>query len=601
MNKELIKQKKVIFLISFFSLSILFIYSAINPINHDKSIQLIEDTKGEPVLLIADDPLQSITIDPQKLTASTYIGGGDWEGLGDMALDSSGNIYICGGTMSPLFPNTTDAYDPTHNGGYDVFIVKFSADGSQLLYSTFLGGSNHDYAQSIALDSSNNVYICGVTHSKNFPIKHAYDSTHNGTTDAFVAKLSADGSELLYSTFIGGTDNDYVDDIVLDRSNNVYITGSTHSANFPTTPTAFDSTYGGYSNEVYLYPWGLYRFFGDAYVSKISTNGSKLLYSTFIGGSGDELSRGITLDSSENIYITGETWSDDFPTTSTAYNTTYGGSSDGFITKISANGTSLVYSTFIGGSKYDHIESLTLDSSDNLYLYGETKSSDFPTTTNAYDQTFNGGNGWVQDSHFYFDQRGGDSFVTKLAADGSTLLYSTFIGGSDDEMSGACILDSGNRLYITGMTRSSDFPLVPNESAVIDTEYFDIYAVKLAADGSALQASTFIGGNYIEIGSYGSVLNSAGNLCITGCTFSYDFPVTENAYQKECKGRYDVFLSIINLPDWVPDKSSTTSTTQKTTTTFSTTNGTIGFEMFPVLAIIGTMAVLYKRRSILSK
>jgi hypothetical protein len=385
------------------------------------------------------DESKDLIIDP--LVYSTFVGGSEYDWGSSIAVDSSGNAFVTGGTSSPEFP-TVNAYNSTYGGsddwGGDCFVFKLSADGSTLLYSTFIGGRNHDWASSIAVDTSGNAYVAGGTESPDFPSVNAYDSTYGGgNMDCFVFKLSADGSTLLYSTFVGGSDGDVGNSIAVDSSGNAYVTGGTESPDFPTV-NAYNSTHGGGSDD-----WG-----GDCFVLKLSADGSTLLYSTFIGGRNHDWASSIAVDSSGNAYVTGDTSSPDFLTVN-AYNSTYGGGDDCFVFKLSANGSTLLYSTFIGGSEYDWASSIAVDSSGNAYVTGWTESPDFPTVR-AYNSTYGGGGGFLAPS--------GDCFVFKLSSNGSTLLYSTFIGGSEYDWASSIAVDSSGNAFVAGYTESPDFP-----------------------------------------------------------------------------------------------------------------------------------------------
>ncbi|MFX0065643.1 MAG: SBBP repeat-containing protein [Candidatus Hermodarchaeota archaeon] len=461
------------------------------------------------------DSSRAIIIDPLFLNISTFIDGNLDDHGRSLALDSANNVYLTGQTGSSDFPTTPGAYDTTHNGEKDVFVCKLSPDGTTLVYSTFIGGTEDDRGYSLALDSVNNVYLTGETNSISFPTTPgAYDTTHNGAEDVFFCKLSPDGTTLVYSTFIGGIGFDYGCSLALDSENDVYIAGET-LGDFPTTSGANDTTYNG--------------GFTDIFVCKLSADGSNLLYSTFIGGSYSDSVHSLALDSSNNVYLTGWTDSSDFPITPDAYDTTYNDNSysDVFFCKLSPDGTTLVYSTFIGGNNRDYGLSLALDSINNVYLTGRTGSSDFPTTPGAYDTTYNGEK---------------DVFVCKLSPDGTTLVYSTFIGGNNTEYGLSLALDSINNVYLTGYTYSSDFPTTPG---AYDTTHNgwgeDVFFCKLSPDGTTLVYSTFIGGTEDDRG-YSLALDSANNVYLTGETNSISFPTTPGAYDTTHNGRPAVFV-----------------------------------------------------------
>ena len=318
-----------------------------------------------------------------SLVYSTFLGGSsDDEEGGDVAVDGSGCAYVTGYTASSDFP-TQSAYDASYNGGYDVFVTKFSGAGNSLVYSTFLGGSGNEEGYSIAVDGSDCVYVAVTTSSSNFPTRNAYDATYNGgNCDVLVTKLAATGNTLDYSTFLGGTSDDYGFGIAVDGSGCAYVAGETKSSNFP-VQSAFDASYNG----------GEY----DVFLAKFSLAGSSVIFSTFFGGSNEDNGFGVAVDSSGCAYLTGVTYSSDFPTEN-AYDATldFG---DVFVTEFSAEGNTLVYSTFLGGGDDDEGFRIAVDGSGCAYITGGTPSSDFPTQ-NAFDASYNG----------YID-----AFVTKLS------------------------------------------------------------------------------------------------------------------------------------------------------------------------------------------
>jgi hypothetical protein len=462
---------------------------------------------------------EELIIDP--LLYSTFIGGSGEDRVEAMALDIFGNTYVTGHTYSPDFP-TVNAFNSTHGGGYtDCFVLKLSANGSDLLYSTFIGGQDFEYAYSIAVDASGNAYVTGGTNSSGFPTVNAYNSTHGGSPDCFVLKLSANGSTLLYSTFIGGSGHDSGHSIALDTSGNTYVTGYTESADFPTV-NAYDSTSNGAH---------------DCFVLKLSANGLTLLYSTFIGGESFDHASSIAVDASGNTYVTGYTESADFPTVN-AYDRTYHHSmqldrpGDCFILKLSADGSTLVYSTFVGGSTLDLGESIAIDSSGNAYVTGRTSSYDFPTI-NAYDSI----------------NEGGDCFVLKLSANGLTLLYSTFIGGEDPDYAHSIAVDASGNAYVTGGTESPDFPTVNAYNSTHGGDR-DCYVLKLSANGLTLLYSTFIGGSGSDWG-HSIAIDTDANVYVAGTTESKDFP-TVNCYNATFGGDRDCFILKFHPTDQPP-------------------------------------------------
>jgi hypothetical protein len=454
------------------------------------------------------------------LVYSAVFGGTSNENIQDITVDSDGYIYVIGTTLSSDFPTTPDAYDTTFNGYDDVFVMKLSPLGDMLVYSTFLGGTDADYGNCIAIDTNGYAYILGTTWSSDFPTTpDAYDTTYNGDADVFVAKLSPSGDALVYSTFLGGTSDDNGNSIAVDTNGYAYITGTTWSSDFPTTPGAYDTTYNG---------------FCDVFVSKLSLSGDALVYSTFLGGIDGDYGSSISIATDGCAYITGETFFGDFPTTPGAYDTTFNGSADAFVTKLSPLGDALVYSTFLGGYEFDWGSSIAVDTNGYAYILGTTLSSDFPTTPGAYDTTYNGGP---------------DAFVTKLSPSGDALVYSTFLGGTSDDNS--ITVDTNGYAYITGTTWSSDFPTTPG---AYDTTYngdADVFGTEFSPSGDALVYSTFFGGIG---GDYGNsiAVDINGYAYIVGPTDSTDFPTTPGAYHSPYYGNGDVFVAKFN-PNNLPN------------------------------------------------
>jgi len=461
------------------------------------------------------DVSSELIIDP--LIYSTFVGGYKVDELNGITVDAEKNVYLTGSTESPDFPTTPDCFNDSHNEGgddpNDTFVVKLNPDGSKLLYSTFVGGSGYERGVSIAIDAEQNAYVMGGTKSSDFPTTaDCFDNSFNGEfSDAFVFKLNLNGSELLYSTFVGGSQVDEGKVIVLDHAKNAYIGGNTYSPDFPTTEGCWDDSHNNGS---------------DVFISKLNQDGSSLHYSTFIGGSKRELCGDITLDSLKNVYITGETDSPDFPTTVGCFDASYNGG-DVFVSKLNHDGSAILYSTFVGGDNIEFGNGITLDLENNAYVSGTTFSSDFPTTADCFDNSFNG--------------EFSDAFVFKLSPDGSSLIYSTFLGGKASDNGGNIILDSENNAYIMGRTHSSDFPVTSDSYDGSYNEGGDIYISILNPAGSGLVYSTFVGGKNSEWGS-SIILDSKNNIYIGGVTKSSDFPTTDGCYDGSYNGESDGFV-----------------------------------------------------------
>jgi hypothetical protein len=470
-------------------------------------------------------PGYELIIDP-GVAYSTFLGGTSDEIGNGIAVDAAGNAYIVGTTQSPDYPTTAGAFKRTGAASNfsDVFVAKLNPTGTALVYSTFIGGSDLDWGRAIAIDAAGNAYIAGQTKSSGFPTTNgAFDRTFGipancprcavDNYDAFVTKLNATGSALVYSTFLGGASD--IDDalgIAVDAAGSAYVTGETASADFPTTPGAFRTTRNGAD---------------DAYVTKLNPAGSALVYSTFLGGSQVDFGVRIAVDASNNAYVLGNTSSPDFPTTAGAFDTTQNGGFDIFVTKLNAAGSALVYSTFLGGAGFDSAGGLAIDSAGNAYVSGGTSSADYPVTPGAF-QTVSQSSG------------GGGGFVTKLNATGSALVFSTFLG--DAGVNGIALTPAGN-MWVTGATTSLTFPTTPDafqgflHAGASSTEAF---ITELNSTGSALLYSTYLGGSNTDYGT-DVRLDSAGNVYVTGKTLSSDFPTTPGAFDTVFKGELDIF------------------------------------------------------------
>ena len=387
-----------------------------------------------------------------------------------------------------------------------------------LVYSTYLGGSGPDAGIGIAVDASGKAYVTGETSSLDFPTMNASQPASAGGGDAFVSKLNAAGSALVYSTYLGGSGSDAGTGIAVDGLGNAYVTGQTRSTTFPTTSGAFQTSFGG--------------GFSNAFVSKLNAGGSALAYSTYLGGSRFDLGSGIAVDASGNAYVTGQAGSTNFPITSGAFQTSLRGSGDAFVSKLSAAGSALVYSTFLGGSGFDLGLGVAVDASGNAYVTGETLSSDFPTTSGALQTSFGGGYS--------------DAFVSKLNAAGSALVYSSYLGGRGGDQGSGIVVDASGDAYVTGLTDSADFPTVDP----LQPRYGgggNVFVTKLNAAGSALVYSTYLGGRGGDLGS-GIAVDASGNTYLTGSTGSPDFP-TVNPFQPAKAGAvfaFDAFVAKIS-------------------------------------------------------
>jgi hypothetical protein len=388
------------------------------------------------------------------LAYSTFLGGTSDEFGQGIAVDVAGNAYVTGSTLSSNFPTTGGAYDTSWNNSYDVFVTKLDPAGATLAYSTFLGGGSDEYGSGVAVDVAGHAYVTGHTSSSDFPTTGGADDTSwNNSADVFVTKLDPAGATLAYSTFLGGSSDEYGQGVAVDGAGAAYVTGYTFSGNFPTTGGAYDTS------------WNLSY---DMFVTKLLPTGGALEYSTFLGGSSDDIGQGVAVDGAGAAYVTGYTVSSNFPTTGGAYDTSWNNSVDVLVTKLNSTGGALAYSTFLGGSSDEYGQGVAVDAAGNAYVTGFTHSSDFPTTAGAYDTSWN---------------NSVDVFVTKLNPTGGALAYSTFLGGSSDEYGQGVAVDAAGNAYVTGFTHSSDFPTT---AGAYDTSYNgagDVFVTRIGNSG----------------------------------------------------------------------------------------------------------------------
>ena len=517
--------------------------------------------------IAAYDVGRPLIIDPQ-LVYSTYLGGGGSDYIGGIAVDGSGNVYVVGDTTSLNFPTHTP-YQSASAGLRDVFVTKLDPSGSSLVYSTYLGGSSNEFAGGITLDSSGNAYLTGQTESQNFPLKNAVQGANNGFSDAFVAKLGPFGTNLVYSTYLGGNGDDGGNAIAADNGGNAYVTGFTYSRGvgsspFPTTHGAFQADNGG----------GIGGG-SDAFVTKFDTSGS-LVYSTFLGGHSSEAGNGIALDSSGNACVAGvvedTTYippalpSSDFPILN-AFQPNFNpgiidpfaaGTTDGFVTKLNATGTALIFSTFLGGGFDDSAHAIAVDAANRVYVVGETYSTNFAILNAA--QPILGG--LSPDNTL----PPADAFVTVFATNGASLRYSTYLGGSGyesgfDSYRFGMGIDQFGDIYLAGWTDSPDapdpndpsvvpFPVTPGADQTNSMGLGDAFAAKInpAVPGSnSLVYSTFLSGTSDNRATAVAV-DGSGNFYVAGFTSSTDFPVA-NAFESSYNGgSYDGFIAKFSSP-----------------------------------------------------
>jgi CARDB/Beta-propeller repeat len=453
----------------------------------------------------AYDPSRLLVLDPSVLVYAGFIGGSSNEFIGGIAVDAAGNAYVVGTTSSPVpsFPAKVGP-DLVLGGGVDAFVAKVKADGSDLVYLGYIGGAQDDLGTAIAVDKAGNAYVTGVTESdqSTFPVKVGPSVIHGGQGDAFVCKVKADGTGLVYCGYIGGAGFDAGAGIAVDAAGNAHVAGSATSdeTTFPVKigPTLTHS--GGFDTI-------------DAFVAKIKADGTGLVYLGYIGGAGDDFANAITVDGKGNAYVAGQTNSDQttFPVTvgpDLNYNL---GPSDAFVAKVKPDGTGLVYLGYIGGAGDDGAFGIAVDAAGNAYVAGTTTSDQatFPVKAGP-DLTHNGGR---------------DAFVAKVKADGTALVYAGYIGGAGDDGANGIAVDAAGNAYVTGATDSDANTFVEVETLGLNGSA-DAFAAKVRPDGTGLVWAERLGGSRVDFG-IGIAVDAAGNIYIGGQTQTTDgtFPV----------------------------------------------------------------------------
>jgi hypothetical protein len=471
----------------------------------------------------AYDATKPLYLDP-VLGYSTYLGGSGADyGYGVAVDPASAQAYVTGTTNSVNFPGTTGP----SNGSTDVFVTKLTTQGTGLVYSTLVGGSSSYVSTSqgnaIAIDGSGNAYVGGFTTASDFPTtSNAVQSAAHGGQAGFLFKLNGTGTSLLYGTYLGGsspaTAGDSVQGVALDGSSKVFGTGYIYDTNFPTTSGAFQSSYPGPTNAG-----------SEAFVIELNPSSTSTLpiYSSYLGGTSTRSAGlAIAVNGSDQAVVTGQTSDPNFPTTSGAFQTLFGPPAPhAFVFKMNSGGSAPVYSTFLGSSGQDQGSAVALDGSGNAFVTGAAGSSDFPTTVGAY-----------------LTSSAGGSFVSKLNASGTALLYSTYLGASGADSGSGIAVDSAGDAFVAGTASAGGGPGVVGGGANGGGGPSDAYVLQLNPAGSALKWSTYLGGSGTDAAT-AIALDGAGAAYVTGYTNSTDFPV-QNSYQNALNtGTYDAFVS----------------------------------------------------------
>jgi hypothetical protein len=446
------------------------------------------------------DRSRPLVLDPGFFVYSGVIGGGDADQAFGIAVDSSGNAYVAGEARStaPSFPATVGP-DLSFNGGLkDAFVAKVRADGTGFVYLGYIGGGGIDSATAVAVDAAGNAYVAGITSSSDFPAIRGPGLTHNGGGDAFVTKVNAAGTGLVYSGFIGGAGDDVATGIAVDGAGNAYVAGRTSSDEASFLPKVGPGlTFNGGTT--------------DAFVAKVKSDGTGFVYLGYIGGAGDDVANAIAIDASGRAYVAGTTNSDEtsfLPKVGPdlSFNGASSATTDAFVAKVKADGSGLVYLGYIGGAGDDQAHGIAVDSGGNAYVVGETTSDEvtFPVKMGP-DLVFNGGV---------------DAFVAKIKADGTGLVYAGYIGGTADDVARGVRVDAAGNAYVTGFTSSTTgFPIRVGPDLTYNGGTLDVFLAKVKADGTSLLYAGYIGGWNRDSG-FGLAIDSDGNAYVAGVTTS---------------------------------------------------------------------------------
>lgn len=492
------------------------------------------------------DASRSLVIDP-VVVFSTLFGGVASEGASRLAVDANGNSYIAGITFDTNFPVSPGAFSTPSGGAQagDLYVAKFNSTGTQMVYTSRIGGAFLEGAVGIAIDGAGNAYVAGATKSHDYPttpgaLQRALQGTRGPGTgmDCVVTKLNSAGDALVYSTYLGANRTDACIAIAVDAAGSAHVAGWTSSTDFPTSPTAPQPTTRGGN---------------DVFIAKLNPAGSALTWSTLLGGTRSEEPTSIALDAQGGVYVTGHTNSSlGFPVTAGAYQRTYGGSApqailpmgDAFVAKLNPDGAAFAYVTYLGGARDEVAGSIAVDSQGNAYVAGATTSTNFPTTAQALRGAFSGGGG-----NAVFP--GGDGFVTKLNPAGAALVYSTYLGGSADDWASAIAVDSGGNAWVAGATLSPNFPVSQDATQPayggtdpeINFATGDAFLAQVNPGGTALVFSTFLGGAGDDF-AMGLVVDRAGAAYLAGSSRSRNFATTPGAVQSQYAGANTVAIPL---------------------------------------------------------
>ena len=452
---------------------------------------------------------EKLVVDP--LVYSTYMGGIGTDFPFDIIADGEDGVIVTGYTDGDDFPTTEGVFDQEWNGDFDIFLTRFYLEGSELLYSTYIGGSGEDVAEAILFDAEGEITLAGTTNSDNFPTTEGtFDGDWNGDYDVIILKLNDDGAELLYSSYLGGSGEDIAYAISLDSEGSIVVAGVTQSDDFRTVDGSFDVDYNGDY---------------DAFVSRFNDEGSELIYSSYLGGEDWDWVNSIVMDDDDRAVVVGYTESQNFPTTQQVWDRSYNHWGDAFVTKLDADGSRLAYSTFLGGNSVDDARSVISDGEDGIIVGGSTGSSDFPVSDGAYDQRRSAGD---------------DAFITRMNSSGSEIIYSSFLGAGNDDVCIVLTPDGVGGTILTGWTAANDFPTTGGAYDRSSNGSYDAFIARFNKNASELLYSTYLGGDREEL-ARDIITDGHGGVIVTGTTLSENFPTTDGAFDQNYGGGNDVW------------------------------------------------------------
>ncbi len=466
--------------------------------------------------LPAHDPALPTVIDPELQWAS-FLGGTGFEVAQAVALGADGTVTVAGFTSAGGFPTTPGAYDLSANGGRDVCVTRFAADGSALLWSTLLGGAKDEEARALALDAAGGAVLAGWTASSGFPVTPgALDGTFNGgagvlASDAFVTRLSPAGNALLFSTYLGGAQDELASAVAVAADGAVTVAGKTSSPAFPVTAGAFDTSWNGGAVDV-----------GDAFVARLSASGAPV-FATFLGGSADEFVNALAVAPGGETLVAGWTSSTTFPGTPGAFDATLGGTSDGFVARLSAGGGTLLAATLLGGGNDDNATALAIDDDGAIAVAGTTLSPNFPVTPGAPQPTSAGGT-WY-----------GDGFLARLQPGGGALLLATFLGGTGDDFPTGLAPDGAGGLVVAGWSSAANYPVTADAADATLSGSADGTLAIVDRSPPALRYASYLGaGGQDKVMALAAL--PGGRLVLAGTSSSSAFPVTPGAFDTHFDG-----------------------------------------------------------------